>query len=318
MKLHIIIVNYRTAALVVDCLRSLQPEIEAHGNTVVTIVDGASGDDSVAALEVACREADWTWVRVLALDVNGGFAYGNNAGIETALAEADGPEYVWLLNPDTYVRPGALMRLVDFMEARPEVGIAGSRLENPDGSPRFATFRFASPWSELEASARCGPVSRLLQGQRINPPIRDEAHATDWVSGASLLVRRQVFDDIGMLDAAYFLYYEEADFCLRAARAGWAIWHVPDSRVVHLVGQASGVTGARRNERRRPGYWFASRRRYFHKNHGVWTARAADALWLLGYALWTARRWVTRSPHIDPPRLARDFCRWSLRPGRTS
>jgi N-acetylglucosaminyl-diphospho-decaprenol L-rhamnosyltransferase len=318
MRLCIVIVNYRTPQLTVDCLRSLEDQVRRRGDARVVVVDGASPDDSVALIGRALDDQGWHgWVDLMPLDVNGGFAYGNNAAIHPALEAEAPPDFVLLLNPDTIVLPGALTHLVDFMERHPRAGIAGSRLENRDGTARFSAFRFASPLGELESMLRLGPVSRLLRRYLVNPPIRTEEHRTDWVAGASMIVRRQVFVDIGLLDPGYFLYFEESDFCLRAARAGWECWYVPQSRVVHLVGQSSGVTGAGRTERRTPPYWFASRRRYFRKNHGLAGALAADACWLSGYALWTLRSWVTRRARIDPPCLGRDFIRWTYFPRRT-
>jgi len=319
MHLEVVIVNYRTPGLTVDCLRSLEEEVRARGDTHVTVIDGASGDDSAQTIPAAIEAESWDrWVSFVPLDVNGGFAYGNNAGISPALASESPPDYVLLLNPDTLVHPRALTELVDFMAARPQVGIGGSRLEDRDGTVRFSAFRFASPLSELEGMLRLGPVSRLLRRYLVNPPIQDRPHRTDWVAGASMIVRRQVFTDVGLLDPEYFLYYEESDFCLRAARAGWECWYVPQSRVIHLVGQSSGVTGAARMEKRTPPYWFASRRRYFVKNHGHLYALAAHLCWLTGYSLWTLRRWVSRRPRIDPPHLGRDFIRWTFLSTRTS
>jgi len=317
MKLTVIIVNYRTGGLTVDGLRSLADEVESRGDTRVVVVDGDSGDDSVEVIAAAIKREGWGgWVELMPLDVNGGFAYGNNAGIAPLLARHDAPDYILLLNPDTVVHARALTHLVDFMDAHPRVGIAGSRLENTDGTPRFSAFRFASPLSELESNLRFGPVSRLLRNHLVNPPIQECEHRTDWVAGASMIIRRQVFDQIGLMDPTYFLYYEEADFCLRAARADWECWYVPQSRVIHLVGQSSGVTGAGRTKKRTPPYWFASRRHYFAKNHGLGYALLTDGLWLLGYSLWTLRRWLTRRPHIDPPCLGRDFIRWTFFRGK--
>src|SRR5262249_24939007 len=158
------------------------------------------------------------------------------------LAAPNPPDYVLLLNPDTVVRPGAIRPLIDFMERHPEVGITGCRLEYPDGEPQRSAFRFPTIWSEFEGGIRVGVLSKLLNREVVAPRVSDEPHPTDWMAGASMLVRRAVFDDIGLMDEGYFLYFEETDFCLRARRAGWPGWYVPASHVVHLVGQASGVT----------------------------------------------------------------------------
>src|SRR5204863_2390861 len=117
----------------------------------------------------------------------------------------------------------------------------------------------------------------------VAPPVRTETFPTDWVAGASMIVRKAVFDAIGLMDDEYFMYFEEVDFCLRARRAGWPCWYVPASRVVHLVGQTSGVTDTRQVTKRRPKYWFDSRRRYFLVNHGAVKTALADLVWTAGY-----------------------------------
>src|SRR6185312_15227837 len=98
----------------------------------------------------------------------------------------------------------------------------------------------------------------------------------DWVSGACMIVRREVFDSIGLLDDGYFMYFEEVDFCHRAQRAGWLCGYVPEARVVHLVGQSTGKTDPDKTRRRMPDYWFRSRRRYFLHHQGRVVTILAD------------------------------------------
>lgn len=320
-SLLVAIVNYRTADLTIDCLRSLEPEVSAIGNTRVVVADNASGDGSAQAIAAAIEQFGWSrWASLLPLDHNGGFSSGNNAVIAPALAAADRPppDFVLLLNPDTVVCPGALGALLEFMEARPDVGIAGSRVEEPDGTQQHSRYRFHSVWSELDAGLRLGLVSRFLRKYTVAPPLCDQAHSTDWVVGAAMIVRREVFEDIGLLDPGYFLYFEEADFCLTARRAGWTCWYVPTSRIVHLVGRSSGITDPSLPAVRRPRYWFESRRRYFVKNHGRAYALCADAAWLLGFALWRVRRMLQGKPDSDPPHMLWDFLRFRVRPGPTA
>lgn len=307
-SLLIVIVNYRTAPLVLDCLRSLAVETARWtGSIRVVVTDNASGDDSVATIRGAIAAERWQgWCELLSLERNGGYAHGNNAAIAPALAAGAPPAYVWLLNPDTIVRPGALQELVRFMDEDPQVGIAGSRLEYPDGTPQQSAFRFHSLASEIESGLRFGPASRLLQRWVVAPPVSDVACRTDWVAGASMMIRREVFERIGLLDEGYFLYYEDVDFCRRAASAGWACGYVPASRVVHLVGRASGVTGNDRARRRRPAYWFEARRRYFLEHHGRLYLLLADAVWIAAFTLWRLRRALTGKPDADPPALLGD------------
>ncbi|MDB5302582.1 MAG: glycosyl transferase family 2 [Phycisphaerales bacterium] len=308
MRLLIVIVNYRTASLTIDCLRSLADEVPALTGTRVVVTDNASGDASIGVLTEAIAANGWQqWASLLPLDRNGGFAYGNNAAIRPALESSDPPEYVLLLNPDTVVRLGALRQLLDFMDRHSKVGIAGSRLENPDGTPQRSAFRFHSIGSELESGLRLGLVSRMLSGKVVAPPVPTEAGPTDWVAGASMIIRREVFRDIGLMDEGYFMYFEEVDFCLRASRAGWPCWYVPASRVVHLVGQSSGVTDVKKTRKRRPAYWFESRRRFFVNNFGRLRAFCANVAWATGFATFRARQFVQRKADTDPACLLRDF-----------
>lgn len=307
MSILVVIVNYRTAKLVVDCLHSLAPEIVDNPGTRVTIVDNASGDGSATTIAAAIAEQGWEdWAELVESPVNGGFAAGVNVGVGPALAR-DEVAFFWLLNPDTVVRPGALAALASFMRAHPAAGIAGSFLEFADGTPWPFAFRFPCLLGEVEQGLRLGLATRLLSRHAVLRRMGSEPTQVDWVSGASLMVRRSVFEAIGLMDDAYFLYFEETDFCHAANRAGWECWYVPDAKVMHIAGQSTGVTGANAGRQRRPGYWFESRRRYFVKNHGNLYAAATDLAWLAAYAVWTLRRKLTGAQSVDPPGLARDL-----------
>ncbi len=310
---RIVIINYKTRDLTIDCLRSLAPEVAANPGVTVCVTDNASGDGSIDAIDAAIQANGWnTWAHVRPLERNGGFAYGNNGGIRPAMAEDPPPDYLLLLNPDTVVRPDGIGALLRFMEAHPDVGFAGSRLEDPDGTPQRSAFRFHSPVSEMEAGFRVGFLSRLLARHVVAPPVVDEPCEVDWVAAASIIIRPKVFDEVGLMDEAYFMYFEEVDWLLRARAAGWRCWYVPQSRVVHLVGQASGVTDKAKATRRRPAYWFESRHRYFVKNFPKHKAAAADLLFMLGFATWRLRRRLQRKPDRDPERMLWDFARHSV------
>jgi GT2 family glycosyltransferase len=308
IRLLVVIVNYRTPSLTIDCLRSLVGEVRSLPGTQVVVTDNASGDQSVERIAATIETEGWNdWASLLPLKYNGGYAFGNNAAIAPALQSTNPPPYFLLLNPDTIVRPGALQILVDFMDEHPDVGIAGSRLEDPDGTPQCSAFRFHSVLSELDFGLRLGLVSKLLSKWDVAPPVSSETCQTDWVAGASMIVRREVFELVGLIDEKYFMYFEEVDFCLRANKSGWSCWYVPQSQVVHFVGQSSGVTDTKRPPKRLPEYWFASRRRYFLKNHGWLYAALADAARIFGFALWRLRRVIQHKPDTDPPKLLSDL-----------
>ncbi len=310
----IVIVNFRTADLAVDCLRSLSTQAGDLGGGRVIVADNASGNASVERLEAEIAAEGWSGsAEVMALPRNGGFAYGNNAGIRAALTAATPPNYVLLLNPDTVVRPGAIRALVDFMEAHPDVGIAGSRLENMVGGIDRSAHRIPSPLGELDGAARLGVLNRLLHRYAVSPPQRDEAHECDWVSGASMIIRRQVLEQIGPLDEGYFLYFEEVDFCCRARSAGWSVWYVPESRVLHLEGASTGIRVA---ARRRAAYWYDSRRRFFVRHHGIRGLLLADLLWATGrlsFLLRVALGLTKDGGHADPKHFMFDMLWGDLR-----
>lgn len=276
----IAIVNYRTAELTVDCLRALSSQINDFENMHVVVVDNNSADGSTEILSTSIEHEGWSpWAKVMPLKKNGGFAFGNNASIRSAQSEKQQVDYFMLLNPDTVPHPGAIKTLLDFMDTHPEVGIAGSQLENADGSVECSAHTFPSPLSELDSAAHLGVLSRLLHRYVVTHPVQSVAHPCDWVSGASMIIRRQVIEDIGLMDEGYFLYFEEVDFCRRAKRAGWQCWYVPNSRVRHLEGASTGINIA---AKRRAAYWYDSRRRFFIKHYGVAGFVTADLLWLIG------------------------------------
>jgi len=308
-RLAVVIVNYRTAGLVEDCLRSLAPEVASLPGTRVVVVDNASGDGSAERLAEAVERAGYGgWVTLLALVENRGFSAGNNAGLRCLGSGAAGPDWVLLLNPDTVVHPGALQALLDCGEAGPRVGLVGARLEHPDGTPQSSTFRFHGLANQLDEALSLGLASRLLAPWALVLPPPPVSARVDWVSGACLLVRGALLDEVGGLDEGYFLYYEEVDLCLRAARAGWECHYQPASRVTHLVGRSTGVDPAQA-VRRLPGYVLDSRRRYFLKNHGRAYAVLADLLWIAGHLAWRLRmRLLGRQERAVPGVLA-DFLR---------
>ncbi|NJL30320.1 MAG: glycosyltransferase [Phycisphaerales bacterium] len=206
ISLLIVIVNYRTAGLTIECLQTLAEEVAQAGDISIQVIvaDNASGDDSVPQLENAIQSHGWShWAGVLPLATNSGFAGGNNAAIRAAMqqdqnASSQGPgrlpEYVMLLNPDTLVRPGAIRTLVNFMQANPKAGIAGSRLEHPDSSPQNSAFRFPNFWGEVDAGLAWGLITMVLHRHVTAPPVRLETYATDWVSGACFVIRRRCWN----------------------------------------------------------------------------------------------------------------------------
>lgn len=307
-KIAVVIVNYRTPELVKECLASLAPAAKAL-DVSVFVGDAASGDGSVEAIQSFIAREGLTWARCFAIGCNRGFAYGNNAIVERCVLPDPGFSHVWFLNPDTYVRPGALEALVSFLATHPEAGIAGSRLEDPDGTPRSFGFRAPRPWREFFRGARLGVLDRLVPQAAVKIEDLRSSRRVDWVTGASFMVRREVLDRIGLMDAGYFLYFEETDLMTRACAAGYEVWHVADSHVVHLAGQATGVRTGRQEQGPEPlsDIWLASRRRYMRKHFGRFGPARANLFFLAGDLVYRAHRRLRGRMIHDPPRMWRAY-----------
>lgn len=312
MKLLVVIVSYRVTDLTIDCLRSLEAEIGRVPGARVAVCENGTGGDAEERLRRAIEENGWdAWADLTAIHPNRGFTGGNNAVIRPALESDDPPEYLLLLNADTIVLEHALDSLVAFMDAHPRAGIAGSLLLSPDGRPQASPFRFPGIASELDAGMRLGPMSRLLSPWSTTMPKPEAESRADWVAGASMILRRAMLEEIGLLDEGLYTYFDDSDICLRAARAGWETWYVPGSRITHLEGASTGIATGR-PQKRRPRYWFQARRRYYLKNHGPWYAALVDAAYILGLASWRLRRRIQRKPDTDPPHLLMDTIRHSV------
>jgi N-acetylglucosaminyl-diphospho-decaprenol L-rhamnosyltransferase len=319
-RLLVSIVAWKGADLTIACLRSIEPELASVAGTRVIVVDNASPDGAADRVEQAIADNGWTgWATLIRAPRNGGFAAGNNIAIRAMLADPEPAEFVLLLNPDTLVRPGAFRILLDFLAAHPEAGIAGGRSEDLDATPQMCCFRFPNAVNEVLGYLGIGVLDRLLHRHLTRLGIPQEPREVDWVSGAFMLVRKAVIDDIGLMDESYFLYFEETDFTRRARLAGWGCWHVPQSRIVHLVGQSSGVTLRDQPPRRVPGYWFESRRRYFVLNHGRLYAALADLLVIAAYPVGRAVHWLRRKPQRSAPHFFTDFiCHSAIVRGETA
>lgn len=312
-SLHIVSVNFRVANLAAAMIEALGSDPLLPADTLLTVVDNDSGDGSAAILRTALAALGWgERARLLALAENRGFVAGNNAALRDAAAHGRQASNILLLNPDTVPRPGAISSLREFFATHPRCGIAGAQLENEDGSLQFSSFRLPSLLTEFAEGARLPIGHRWLGRWMITHPPAGAAHATGWVSGAAILLRSQVLEDVGPLDHSFFLYFEEADVCLRAARRGWETWTVPGARVVHGKGKSTGAMQPGQSTVARPAAWHASRRHYFRKHHGRRGLFGADVARLAGIAVWQVRRRLLHLHDPDPADSYREYWRHSV------
>jgi N-acetylglucosaminyl-diphospho-decaprenol L-rhamnosyltransferase len=290
--ISVVVVSYESRALLARCLAALAADAGRTASCEVIVVDQASRDGTATWLAVEHAE-----VHAVALSENVGFGAGNNRGAALATGR-----WLLLLNSDAFVRPGAIDELVRFAEAHPAAGVVGPRLLWPDGRlqrscRRFPTvFRIATEYLYLRKLA---PRSRILNGFYYGEFAHDEPWCVDWVTGACVLVRRELFEQLGGFDEAFFLYSEEVDLLYRARQLGAETWYDPAAEVEHEWGGTAGRSSALTLEEQA-----RSHVRYFDKHASRATAKRARrvllaGLWLRGWraaAYREAARWLAARP----------------------
>jgi N-acetylglucosaminyl-diphospho-decaprenol L-rhamnosyltransferase len=307
----IVIVNYRSQRLTLRALASLAEERMDPGLAIrAVVVENDSGDADALRAGIAARFADFA--ELVVSENNGGFGAGNNLGLAHAARSGQTPRYVHFLNPDTEVRRGAVRHLVDFMEQHPRAGVASGSFEHEDGTPWPMAFRFPSYASELVDAAGLGVLIKLLPHAPVALTLGEREAEIDWPSGASMMFRREVLEQVGGFDESFFLYFEEIDLCRRVKAAGWQCWYVPQSRVMHVRGQSTGVTALDARPKRLPKYWFESRRRYYLKHHGLAYTALADLASVLGHGLGRVKAYAKRDTSQLVPHLIGDLVRESV------
>jgi hypothetical protein len=261
VDLAVVIVSYNTRDDLVACLRSLGDAPPAVSHEIV-VVDNASADGSADAAR-AC-----VGVHVVEAGANVGFARANNMGIR-----ASASELVLLLNSDTVVPPGAIDALVADLRAHADAAIAGPRIVDGEGRPEISFGSMMGPLNELLQKTR----GRLyMRGVRpvtaaVERLVHSE-HYPDWVSGACLLVRRAVAQEVGLLDERFFIYAEDVDFCAMVRARGHKVRFTPVAEIVHHRGRAVAKNRAQVNEAYR-----RSQVAFYEKHHPGWTP------WLKAY-----------------------------------
>jgi GT2 family glycosyltransferase len=305
-----ILLNYRTPAMTLKSAQAALREL-AGLNAELLIVDNCSADGSFDHIRNGLDQLDNPSkipVRLLQSGRNGGFGAGNNFGIRQGMSDGRKPDYYYILNSDAFPDKGAIRALVLAFDAHPDAGFAGSYIHGPDGEAHVTAFRFPSLAGVFDAAARFGPVSRVFARSIIALPVPERTCPVNWLAGASLMMRRDVLDQVGLFDEAFFLYFEETDLCLRAARAGFQTLYVLDSSVTHIGSVSTGMKAWQRV----PGYWLNSRLHYFTKNHGPAYAAAATLALLGGGLVWQLRRVLQGKPAQDPPHFLRDVATHAL------
>ena len=286
MDLSVIIVNYNAGRFLPRCLASIEACLDGIAHEVC-VVDNASTDGTRALIANS-----FPHVQLIANDRNLGFAAGVNRGLEKTRGR-----YVLWLNPDAEILDGGMAELLRYLKGEPDVGIIGPQIVDPDGGIQLSCRSFPSYRTVLfhrySLLTRWFPDNcysrHYLKTGWDHAGIRE----VDWVSGACLLHRREVLDDIGGLDERFFMYCEDVDFCLRARQAGWKVHYHPGLRVLHHIAGSSRRSPALMVLERHRSMW-----RYYAKHFrrnplkdaavgaGIWGRcawRMAREAWRTGY-----------------------------------
>jgi GT2 family glycosyltransferase len=303
-KLLVVTVNYACADPITAALATTVAEVRKIEGAEYWIVDNASPDDSVSVLNAAIAAQDvGDVVRLLEAPKNDGFGAGNNVALRKAFAQDDPPEYIYFLNPDAVPLPGAIPAMLAFLEENQDVGMVGGLLRNEDDELEASSFRFPSLGSEIETAFNLNVVRKLLKNYVLPLETPTEPTRVDWVSGASFLARRTALETTGIFDETFFLYWEEVELCHRFRLADIPIYTIPDATVMHIGGVSTGIDEA---ARRKPEYWFASRRYFFKKTGLAGSPLVMNLGAVIGMLVHRLGQLV-RGRRLSPPRFLTDF-----------
>jgi GT2 family glycosyltransferase len=241
--LAVIIVNFRTPDMTIDCLRSIEPEIVENSRIRVCVVENGSGDESGARLAGAIEKEGWrSWCTLHSLDKNLGFSGGNNHGIAAVRAEG-GARYILLLNSDTVVQPGCFARCVQIMERGPDIGALSCRLLNADGSVQNVCRRFPTPLRCFIAHSslpwRFPAWFSWADCEDLGWDRNTTARDVEWLGGAFMMLRGDWVAQHHALDDRFFFYGEDVELCHRVWQTGFRCHYDPTSTVIHLGGGSS-------------------------------------------------------------------------------
>jgi GT2 family glycosyltransferase len=284
VDLSVIIVNFNVRAFLENALVSVRRALEGLRGEVI-VVDNASDDGSVEMVRQKFPEA-----AVIANQTNLGFAAANNLALKKARGR-----YVLLLNPDTIVQEDTFTTMVAFMDGHVDVGAAGCKVLNPDGTLQLACRRsFPTPWvafTKIAGLSSLFPHSRTFGRYNLTYLDPDQSVEVEALSGSFMVIRREAYEAVGGLDEQFFLYGEDLDWCYRFKQAGWKIFYVHQTQIVHYKGES-----ARRSDIDEVRLFYEAMRLFVQKHfpRGIFS----DVILRLGIAL---REWAAFAGRIARP-----------------
>lgn len=271
--LSIIIVNYKTSFEILRCLKSIVHHEHKYKEYEFIIIDNNSSDPGLDEIKKT-----FSFVKIIYASKNGGFAYGNNIGINNSTGD-----YIFLLNPDTYIEDNSIQKLYHRITNDKNIHIIGPKLLNADGSNQsyYLPKSYLTLWKLICEQLY---LYRIFKNIRtFNSYFRtymnyETETPVEQVSGAALMFRREIINRIGLLDENYFMYFEESDFCLQAVMNGFKLLYYPESKIIHT--QAAGMLSERAIRD-----FVISFKYFFNKNYTPFAYYPALLIYLTGSLL---------------------------------
>jgi GT2 family glycosyltransferase len=231
VDISVVIVAWNAKHYLELCLESLAKNPPVRSMEVL-VVDNASSDNSIEMVE-----AEFPWVTLIKSKENLGFSKGNNLAIRQCQGR-----YIALVNPDVIVFPGCLDMLADFLDRNQKVGNVGPRVFNPDMTQQSTCRRFPTLWNNFCSATRLESIfkgSSFFAGEHMFYFPHDRTRTVDVIVGCFSMIRREAFDEVGLLDEDLFMYGDDVDWCRRAWNAGWQVVFYPDAHAIHDRGKTT-------------------------------------------------------------------------------
>lgn len=259
MDVSVIIVNFKTADLIADCINSVIEKTIGVSYDVIVVDNNSEADFEEKILKVIPESLQDNF-QFIALPENVGFGRANNEGLKIAKGRN-----VFFLNPDTVLINNAIKILSDFLNSHPKAGACGGNLYDEHSEPSFSFQRWlpGTLW-ELDQFFNSRP-RKLVYGKSDMHNFTGKIISVGFISGADLMVKRSILDEIGGFSPEFFMYYEESDLCARIKKAGYKIYSVPEARIIHLESKSFQSDGAWQSERKTI-IFEESRKTYYRRN----------------------------------------------------
>ena len=312
-SVSVITVTYNAELFITQYLESMRVILEENDSFSFVLVDNYSQDQTMGRVHAFFAECAHLAARILIVESGENLGFGKGCNLGAERANAFNPDIYWFVNPDTIVRQDAAVGLLETLQIQTNVAFAGSTLSDEKGTLRSGAFRFPTLTRVFCSELTIGALEKLFPSMRHNIPIGEEAVKADWLTGASFMVKREAFEALSGFAPEYFLYFEEVDLFYRASKLGYEAFSTPKSVVFHISGASTGINDkiAHNRKKRRPKYWFESRRHFYTSNFGSAYFTLVDLAVISANGIRQIKNLIKFSPEQREPFLISDIIQYS-------